>query len=211
MPKQASSSAQQAGQESTRIGENKEPGIVCLKRRAVFENTVFYVFSDHISDSNGHEVPQYMSAVPRCLTIDAVAGVAVLPVHEGKVGLIRIFRHPLERWSWEVVKGHIEADEDIREAAARELQEETGFSISPKDLVDLGAVSPEAGVIKARTRLFVVRLNEITGGTVNAELGHGEIAFYDPEEIDDLISRGMIEDASTLVIILKYMRITNGF
>jgi ADP-ribose pyrophosphatase len=179
--------------------------ITTLARDFVFENTVFSVFADHIVDKKGHRVERYLSVVPKCLLDGVVAGVAVLPVKDGEFGLIRVFRHPIGRWSWEVVKGHVEQGEDAGSAALRELQEEAGFPAALADLVDLGAVSPEAGVIKARTRLFAVAVTEKNGKAADGELGHGEMVFYSRAEIDDLIARAQIEDASTLVILFKYM------
>ncbi|MBC8505315.1 MAG: NUDIX hydrolase [Chloroflexi bacterium] len=184
--------------------------IVTLSRKDVFENTVFSVFADHIIDNNGHQVERYLSIVPKCLLEESVAGVAVLPIDKDKVGLIRVFRHPLGKWSWEAVKGHVEQGEDVRFSAVRELQEEAGFLVALEDLIDLGAVTPEAGVINARTRLFAVAVTGIVGGAVDGELGHGEMAFYNTEEIDKLIAQGEIEDASTLVLIYKYQFNLNG-
>lgn len=187
------------------INADTDPEIVTLSRAVVFENTVYSVFVDHIADKKGHQVERYLSVLPKCLLDGAIAGVAVLPVSEGKVGLIRVFRHPLGRWSWEAIKGHVEQGEDVRVAAVRELQEESGLLVAAKDLIDFGAVSPEAGVIKARTRLFAAVLTGKTVGAVDGELGHGEMAFHNRKEIDDLIAHGEIEDASTLVILFKQM------
>jgi hypothetical protein len=50
-------------------------------------------------------------------------------------------------------------------------------------------------------------LTEPDEKVVTPELGHGELVFYSQGEIDDLIERGEIEDASTLVLIYKW-RIT---
>lgn len=177
--------------------------ITVRARRLVFENTVFSVYADHISDKNGNEVPQYLSVVPNCLLADSIAGVAVLPVRDGGVGLIRVFRHPLGKWSWEAIKGHAEPGEDARDAAARELLEESGFSVAPDNFIDLGAIAPEGGVIEGRSRLFVGLLAGKAEKVVTPELGHGDLVFYSQDEIDDLIERGEIEDASTLVILLK--------
>lgn len=180
--------------------------ITVRARRLVFENTVFSVYADHITDKNGNEVPQYLSVVPKCLLADSIAGVAVLPVRDGRVGLIRIFRHPLGVWSLEAIKGHAEPGEDAREAAARELLEESGFSVAANKFIDLGAIAPEGGVIEGRSRLFVGVLTEQAKRTVTPELGHGELVFYSQDDIDDLIERGEIEDASTVVLLLKHVR-----
>ena len=179
--------------------------ITVRARRLVFENTVFSVYADHIADKNGNEVPQYLSVVPKCLLADSIAGVAVLPVRDGRVGLIRVFRHPLGKWSWEAIKGHAESGEDARYAAARELLEESGFSVATDKFIDLGAIASEGGVIEGRSRLFVAVLMEKAEKVVAPELGHGELVFYSRDEIDDLIERGEIEDASTVVLLLKYV------
>lgn len=179
--------------------------IVTLSRSTVFENMVFSVFADHIVDRSGHQVERYLSVVPKHLVAGAIAGVAVLPVNGAKVGLIRVFRHPLDRWSWEAIKGHVEQDEDVRGAAVRELREESGYSIVPEDLIDLGIVAPEAGVIKGRIRLFAAAVTGKSKPAVDGELGHGEMAFYSKDEINDFIAQGKIEDASTLVIIFKHL------
>jgi len=179
--------------------------ITVRARRLVFENTVFSVYADHIADKNGNEVPQYLSVVPKCLLADSIAGVAVLPVRDGKVGLIRVFRHPLGEWSWEAIKGHAEPGEEARDAAARELLEESGYFVAADKFIDLGAIAPEGGVIEGRSRLFVGVLMEQAEKVVTPELGHGELVFYSQGEIDDLIDRGEIEDASTVVLLLKYV------
>jgi len=185
--------------------------ITLLARRLVFENTVFSVYADHVADKNGNEVSQYLSVVPKCLLSDSIAGVAVLPVRDGKVGLIRVFRHPLAKWSWEAIKGHAEPGEDARDVALRELFEESGFSGAPDNFIDLGVIAPEGGIIKGRSHLFAVAVTGNAGHAVDGELGHGELAFHNREEIDDLIAQGEIEDASTLVILFKQQFYQNGF
>lgn len=180
-----------------------DPEIVVLSRKGVFENTVFSVFEDHIVDNNEHQVERYLSIVPKCLFEGAVAGVAVLPIDNDKIGLIRVFRHPLGRWSWEAIKGHVELGEDVRTSAVRELFEEAGYAVATEKLVDFGLVSPESGVIQARTHLFAVSVSGEVRHKIEGELGHGEMLFFSSDEIDTLIKNSQIEDASTLVILLK--------
>ncbi|WP_404360881.1 NUDIX hydrolase [Methylotuvimicrobium sp. KM1] len=178
--------------------------IALLSRTVVFENTVFSVYADHIVDNSGHQVERYLSVLPKCLVDDAIAGVAVIPVADERVGLIRIFRHPVGRWSWEAIKGHVEQDEEVQAAAVRELKEEAGFSALPEALLDLGFTAPEAGVIQARTRLFAVEVDQSAAAAVEGELGHAEMVFYSRGELEALIADGEIEDASTLVLLFKY-------
>lgn len=92
-----------------------------------------------------------------------------------------------------------------REILPRELLEESGFSLAADKFIDFGAIAPEAGVIDGRSCLFVGVLTEQAEKVVTPELGHGELVFYSRDEIDDLIERGSIEDASTLVLVYKFL------
>jgi len=186
--------------------QSGDADITVRARRLVFENTVFSVYADHLADKNGNEVPRYLSVVPKCLLADSIAGVAVLPIRDDRVGLIRVFRHPLAKWSWRAIKGHAEPGEDARNAAARELLEESGFSVAADKFIDLGAIAPEGGVIEGCSHLFVGVLTGNAEKAVTPELGHGELAFFSQDEIVDLIERGEVEDASTVVLLLKHAR-----
>jgi len=55
--------------------------IMLKRRRLVFENTLYSVYADHVSDKQGNEVEQYLSVVPKDLVGETVAGVAVLPTY----------------------------------------------------------------------------------------------------------------------------------
>jgi len=101
------------------------------------------------------------------------------------------------------MKGHVEPEEDIRVAAVRELREESGFSVKPEQLVDLGTVASEPGVIQGRIRLYEVEVSNLDHGDVEGELGHGAVAFFDWKEIKDLIGQGELEDATTISLLFK--------
>jgi ADP-ribose pyrophosphatase len=184
--------------------EDDDPEITVCSRQLIGENTVFSVFFDHIVDKAGNEVPRYLSVVPKHSVDNLVAGVAVLPILENSVGLIRIFRHPQSRWSWETPRGMVDAGEDYAIAALRELREETGFAVLQDQLVDLGFTASDPGVIKARIKLYSATLIEVAVGAMESELGHGEMSFFTRAEILDLINIGEIEDGCTLAILFKH-------
>lgn len=174
-------------------------------RRLMCENTVYSVFFDHVSDAEGCEVSEYLSVLPKRILEDLVVGVSVLPVRDGKFGLIPVFRHPMGRWSWEAPKGFIDLDESPEQAAIRELYEETGFKLSNGNLCDLGLAAPEAGLLKGRIRLYTATLNtNCVSGFVADELGHGKLAFFDRSEISGLVASGQVEDACTLSLLFLY-------
>jgi len=174
-------------------------------RRLACENTVFSVYLDHVSGAHGHEVLEYLSVFPKSRTKDMVTGVGVLPVRDGKFGLMRMFRHPLARWSWEMPRGMVDRGETADQAALRELREETGFTPRNDQLCEFGTVAPAAALIDGRVRLYFAMLNSSdTPGAVEHELGHGETKFFSREQIIDLIKLGEIEDACTMSVLLMY-------
>ena len=181
-----------------------EAPIRLVSRTLVFENSVLTVFADHITDAS-QSVPAFLTVVPRCITEDLVIGIAVLPVQEGRLGLLRVYRHALGRWQWEVPKGFIDAGETLRQAAARELQEETGFAYPEQALVDLGAIAPEPGIVTSRVRLFLAQLAVAALPAARGhEMGHGEMTFFSREEAVALIQSNAIEDGCTQAVILRY-------
>jgi uncharacterized protein len=77
------------------------------------------VLEDRLSGDVGRSASYTYLAVPRA--------VFVVPVtNEGKVVLVRQYRHPVRDWTLEVPAGSVEDGEQPLEAAARELLEEVG-------------------------------------------------------------------------------------
>ncbi len=88
---------------------------------------------------DGREVPEVLPIAregARVLVVDAQARMLVLRGHDP---------HQTERSWWFTPGGGIEAGESAREAAVRELAEETGIRCAPEDLV---------GPVWERTALF---------------------------------------------------------
>lgn len=175
-----------------------------LARTLMCRNTKFDVFFDHVRSGSGAEIEQYLSVVPRSCPDDLVSGIGVLPDLGGRIGLIRVHRHPQGRSSWEIVRGFIDEGETHDQAALRELAEETGLEAGAAQLADLGVVAPDAGVIRARIHLFAARAAQPAQRPRAAELGHGEVVFREPGEVLRMIERGEVEDACSVVAILRY-------
>lgn len=83
-------------------------------------------------------------------------GVVVLPVWQGKVLLIRHFRHATRSWHLEIPRG-IGFDPDVENDAKRELAEEIGASGAR--LVSLGDVYPDTGLTGSRVALFYAEVD----------------------------------------------------
>ncbi len=83
---------------------------------------------------------------------------AMAVTEDGKVLLVRQYRHPVERVLLEIPGGVMDPEDETPEAAVRrELLEETGYAFS--DMHYLGAVSPNPSTHTNVTHMFLA-----TGG-----------------------------------------------
>ncbi|MBI2857790.1 MAG: NUDIX hydrolase [Chloroflexi bacterium] len=174
-----------------------------MTRSLVAQNALFSVFFEEVSHGRFH-VPDYLVVAPRRTTTNSVSGVAVVPVYEGKIGLVRSYRPAIREYSWEIVRGFVEAGESPVDAALRELEEEIQLTCVPERLSSLGLIWPEAGVLAARIQLFAALDCVRKGQYVPNELGHTEFRLFGLGEIKDMIGRSEVQDATTAVACYKY-------
>ncbi|RAV31657.1 NUDIX domain-containing protein [Corynebacterium heidelbergense] len=86
----------------------------------LFDGPIFAVRRDEIATATGQATRD---------TVENFSAVAVVPVHEGRVLLIRQYRHSVGRYQWEIPAGLLDkVDEQPLAAARRELAEEAGVA-----------------------------------------------------------------------------------
>lgn len=173
--------------------------IIVHGRRLAGENRIFEVFFDDIEWTDGQRVKDYLVVAPRCAAADLTTGVSVLPVVDGKFALIRVYRHAIGAYAWEVPRGFVDAGESAIAAAMRELQEETGLSCPEAGMRPLGAIAPEAGILAGRIRLYAA-LGCVRARPFDAsEFGHREVRLFDAAEMAAMAATSEIQDPGTLV------------
>ena len=107
----------------------------------------------------------------------------ILPIYQGKIALIRQYRHSVNRWLLELPCGQIEEGEEPEAAAIRELAEETGLIAT--ELTPLGAAYMRAGVSTGRAYLYLAECRgQQTPRPEGAELI--EVQFHTPAQVDAL-------------------------
>ena len=114
-----------------------------------FDGRILHVYEDDILLPNGESAKREH--------ITHVGAVCILPLtDDGHVVLERQFRYPFREVMIEIPAGKLDGpDEDPREAALRELREETG--IVPREITYLGDFYGCPAFVGERVRMFFAR------------------------------------------------------
>ena len=124
----------------------------------------------------------------------------IIPVFDDEtVALVRQYRHAAGRHLLEICAGTLNAGEDPELGAARELEEEIGVTAAKIDKLTEFYVSP--GFLTEK--MFVFLATELTETEQNLE--EDELLTIERHSFPallDMIRRGEIEDAKTMVAIM---------
>ncbi|MDU6447023.1 MAG: NUDIX hydrolase [Staphylococcus epidermidis] len=124
----------------------------------------------------------------------AVAVCAITP--ENEVLLVKQFRKPADQPLLEIPAGKLEKGEDRKEAAIRELQEETGYIASDLQFVTNMYGSPGF----SSEKLSIYFTDQLTVGETNLDDDEFvELHKVPLSQIDSLLKDNKIEDAKTII------------
>lgn len=190
-------------------GEKGAPPVSVLGRRILGENRVWTIYLDRIEAENGHIIEDYVVVEPKGLAADGIGGVAILPIWEGDIVLLKAYRHPVRQYTWELARGFLDAGEDATAAALREMEEEAGLTCDLSDIRPLGYVLPESSTIAGKEAVFVA-LNCRPGGTVDThEPGLGNRHRFSVDDARRMLARYEIEDATAVATLYRYFALTD--
>jgi ADP-ribose pyrophosphatase len=130
-----------------------------LRSTIIYKGPVFGVRRDEVLEPGGVRTTREVITHP--------GSVVVLPLlPDGRILLIRQYRHATRQFLWELVAGRMEPRENPRQAAARELIEETGFR-AKRFRVFLD-IFPTPGFLEER--MYILIAQELTSGDARPEV-----------------------------------------
>ncbi|WP_445402944.1 NUDIX domain-containing protein [Streptomyces sp. LE64] len=139
-------------------------------------------------------------------TVIRVRPVAVTAVVNAADEVLLLWRHRFVTgaWGWELPSGGAEPGEDPAVAAARELEEETGWRPGPLRL--LLAVDPMPGISNSHHRVYWSDTAEHVGEPVDT-IESARREWVPLAKVPDLIAAGRIRSATTVSALLTLHRL----
>jgi len=135
--------------------------------------------------------------------IDADDWVNVVPeTPDGRLVLIRQWRHGAQSVTLEIPGGIVDPGEGPGEAAARELEEETGYRAARVD--PIGAVNPNPALFGNCVHTFVARDCVRVGEIRNSGTEETAVELVDRDQLPDLLRRGAIDHALVIAAFQWY-------
>jgi ADP-ribose pyrophosphatase len=167
---------------------------IFLSTTRLYEGRIINLRRDTVRLPNGREATREVVEHP-----GAVAVVPVLP--DGRILLVRQFRHPVGAILLEIPAGKLDAGEDPDDCALRELEEETGYRAG--SMVRRASIFTGPGFTDEVIHVYVAQ------GLVKTALNPDEDEFlevqaYEQNEIRRMIRAGLVRDSKTITAFYLY-------
>lgn len=177
-----------------------KPAVKILSSEKTYQGPVFGVRRDVVIEPGGKQTTREVVTHP--------GSVVVLPVFsDGRILLIRQYRHATRMYLWELVAGRMDPGESERQAAARELVEETGYTAGRfRVFLDL---FPTPGFLEER--MYILTAENLTAGVAQPEEDEQITAkAFRRSELERMIEKNELRDAKTIAGLLYYFRFLAG-
>ena len=112
---------------------------------------------------------------------------------QDEIVMVRQYRHGAQAFTLELPGGLVDPGEEPATAAARELQEESGYRAGP--VRPLGHLNPNPALFNNRVHTYLAEGCERTGDVENTGLEETAVELVPVAELDDRVRAGDIDHA----------------
>jgi ADP-ribose pyrophosphatase len=171
-----------------------------LDSQKIFCGAVFEVVRDRLREESGLEIIRDVVQHP--------GGAGGVPLFsDGRIALVRQYRHPANRELLEIPAGKLDGNEAPETCAAREIEEELGVRVGR--IEKLAEFYSTPGF--CAEKLYVYLATDLTPSV--QKLDHDElveIVYLSLDEAWQMVERGVIEDAKTIIALMMVIQKVKG-
>lgn len=164
-----------------------------LNSKTVYDGKILKLELDEV------ELPDGKVSYRECVRHSG--GAAVLLIKDNRVLLVRQYRYVYGKPIYEIPAGKLNEGEDPKIAAARELEEETGYRAELSHLLD---IYPTPGYTDEIIHIYLAGNFEITAQKLDED-EFLNYCFIDIGTVLKMIENGELCDAKTVLAIYKYV------
>jgi ADP-ribose pyrophosphatase len=168
-----------------------------LNRELIAKGAIIDYYQDTMQIPNGN--------IAKWDLIDHKGAAAVVAVREdGKLLMVRQYRNALERETLEIPAGGLNGrQEPTKDAAKRELKEETGYECDELEL--LNSIYTTVAFCNEKIDIYLAIGLKNQGSQHLDEDEYVNVEAYTVEELKDMIYQCKIQDSKTICGILTYI------
>ncbi len=176
---------------------DKELRPVRIGRKLIHNGTVVDIYQDRMQLPDGTE--------ENFDFIKHKGAAAVVPVmDDGRIIMVRQYRNAIDCYTLEIPAGGLNgADEPTKDAAHRELEEETGYYADINDLDFLLSLYTTVAFCNEKIDIYVAKNLKKTEQHLDDD-EFIDVEFHTIEELTDLVLNGKITDAKTIAALMTY-------
>ena len=162
------------------------------KSKPVFQGRILKLRVDTVDVGNGKTIEREVVEHPGAIVVAPIDA-------QGRLVLVRQYRHAAGDWLLELPAGTLDHDEPVEAAAQRELQEEIGYAAGRLDR--MGGFFSAPGFCTEFLHFFIARdlRPQRRPGDEDEEI---EVVALPIDEVKSLARQGKVRDAKTLAGLL---------
>jgi ADP-ribose pyrophosphatase len=171
-----------------------------LATQQIYQGRAVSVRVDTVEKAGGAKTTREVVEHSDCIAVVALD-------EQGKVLLVRQFRHAVGKFLLEIPAGGIDSGEEPMDSVRRELQEEIGYL--PRKIDKLGGFYATPGYGTEYLHCFVAT-DLVPARLVAEDTDDIELVRVSPDEIPRLIASGELCDAKSIAALLMFLFIRRG-